>query len=68
MPETRAGKMCHKMRTQLGIIIGLVEIINLHDAGISPQSREDLQRIRTAAKTILDLVEQAEQQIFVKFV
>ncbi|MFK3889910.1 hypothetical protein [Sphingomonas sp. NPDC079357] len=61
MPENFTSRMCHMMRTQIGIIVGLTDIINLHDDDLGSQSREDLARIRAAAKAMLSLVEQIEQ-------
>lgn len=60
MPQSFDSTMGHAMRTQIGIIIGLVEIIRLHESKMDEQSKDDLRRIRIAADNILDLVSKAE--------
>lgn len=62
MPLQNNTTMAHTMRTQIGIIIGLVEIIRLHESAIDDQSKDDLRRIRAAADKMLHLVAEAEQQ------
>lgn len=52
----------HNMRTQIGIIMGLVDIIGLSDGITGDQSREDLTRIGMAAHCMLDIIEQDERR------
>ena len=55
--ETFLSHMSHDMRTPMTAIIGLVQL-SLQDSGLSPQMRDNLEKIQSSGRYLLSLIDE----------